>query len=123
MPVHARFRGQPAYTDHLLLRTVRENLVEYLKWCFMETGAFAEIAVPVPGEDDTYSQSRFYPVAKDGVRDGRIWQGQHSDWCHESGLEYAGRQPSIANGIYVDGDPYLTAATTGALNRCALIAL
>lgn len=113
MPDFTRLRAVDDIMASGLMTTVEENMADFLRWSFLEAGGFVNRAVATPGVYDAYGGDRFYPVHKDGAVDNTIWQSQHPDWCYETGLDYD-IAPVVANGVYVDGTSYPTAATVGA---------
>jgi hypothetical protein len=92
---------------------IRQNLVEFFRWAFVDAGAYAEVPVRTPGTPDPYGGEALAPIGRDGVADGTVWQAPHGGWVHETGL-VSGRTPTVASGVYVAGTFYPTATTVGA---------
>lgn len=100
--------------SRVALRTATEqNLVEFFKWAFVDAGGYTEVPVLTPGTPDAYGDETLTAVHQDTVTDGTIWQAVHRDWVYETGLQ-SGRSPTVASGVYVAGNFYPTATTSGA---------
>lgn len=112
MSTHPRLVGVADFARDNLGTVLEENLVGFLRWGLVNAGAFVEVPVRTPGTPDPYGDETLYPVDRDGVAPGRIWEARNPDWCYEVGLD-ASPGPTVASGVYVNGTFHATASTTG----------
>lgn len=96
--------GLNYYADFSLEDTILTNVIDFLKYGFLEIGAFINVTSgvlsPVVGES--------------GVQDYSIYRGVKDDWVWESNisLKYSGgSQPYIPSGIFVNDTFYPTGTT------------
>lgn len=112
MPVHTHLNVVNSFSDPILMEQIEQNLVAFFDWGLLEAGAFVNVPVGTPGTDDPHADEKLYPLQKDGVVTGKIWQSTHANWCYEVGLDRSG-QPFVADGVYINGVFHQTSTTTG----------
>jgi hypothetical protein len=113
MPTHTKFQIATDLNRDVMSQTLEENIVDFLRWGFLEIGGFTSVPVLSPGTALAKSPELFEPVSKGSVIDYKTWQAPHRDWVYETGLDYS-PAPTLVTGVYVNGTHYPTATTTGA---------
>ncbi len=93
--------------DKLLTEAIAENVKEYFDNEVIAKGGYGVARVNTPGTVDPYSKSQLHWVHAEGVADGRVWEGEESNWIWETGV------PVSNSGVYVGGSFKPTATTTG----------
>lgn len=97
-----KFKSVTNYGDYTISTILRDSLKYYLEWCFLEIGAFQNVAVSSSGGYGA-DNSKLYPVrsTSTNITDGKIWQSNRQNWVYESGISY-GTHPISISGIYVN---------------------
>lgn len=96
------FRGNTTdYSSFLITEQLETNLTTWLGWSLLGIGAFQNITrsttVAYGGDP-----SRLRPVNDPRYTTNKVWQGNRSDWCWESGIAY-NTQPISVSGVWVNG--------------------
>lgn len=100
MPDHTTLRGVRALGDSLATDLLQNNVLAFLDWGLLAAGGFFDVKFPSEG-------TRLRPVKDPDYADGRVWEGNRSNWVWESGLPTA-NQPVGISGVWVDSQfrPY-----------------
>jgi len=98
---YIHFKGTNDYGESLLKEQIAVNVSEWMKFAFLNIGAFTNVTI---GSSGAYGgePARLRPVNIPGRTDGRTWQSHRKDWVWESGIEYH-TQPIHISGVFVNG--------------------
>lgn len=77
-----------------MTNTIRENLISYLDWTFLDNGAFVNVYIPSSGMYGS-DNHKLYPIG-----DGSTWQSYRNNWVWESGTSVG--SPISISGIFVN---------------------
>lgn len=86
--------GDPSHGE-----VIEHNIITYIDWCFLQTGAFYNINIPSSGSYGG-DRHRLRPVSDPRYTDGQVWEGYRTNWVWESGTT---RDPIAISGVFVDG--------------------
>jgi len=109
-PTYTKFKGvQQVYRD-LETQNLLHGVVDFLRYGFLEVGAFQNITTGVSG---VYGGNKSYlrPVSDPRFNNYQVWEGFRGDWVWESGLDYS-TQPLVISGVQVGGTFYGPADAT-----------
>lgn len=111
MPDWTQLQGVSNYWDPQVSAQLETSVLSFLQWGFLGVGAFNSVTIPTSGVfGGNQHQLRF--ASDPYFTDGQVWEGFRQDWIWESGINY-GTQPIRVSGVYVNGDFFPTASTTG----------
>ena len=96
---HLQFKGIVNIGRPSISEVIRDNLISYLDWAFLETGAFYNIEIPTSGAYGS-NRARLRPVSDPRYTDGQVWEGYRGNWLWESGLSTSS-QPIKISGVFV----------------------
>lgn len=85
------------------------STVEWLRWNFLQIGAFGTATLPTSGTAPGLHTLK--PRSDPAFADRRVWEAPKGDWVWESGVNYS-RQPVNVSGVWVNG-AYFPATTSG----------
>jgi hypothetical protein len=97
------FKSASHYGKVTISTQLKDNMVAFFNWGFLEIGAFTNVVIPnttIRGGTPLY---RLRPVVDRNFTNGRVWESAKTNWVYESGLSY-GVQPIYVSGVYVDGN-------------------
>lgn len=92
------FKGVGDISSPSINEVIRDNLISYIDWGFLESGAFININIPASG---TNNIEKLRPVNDPRFTNGTVWEGQRKNWVWEDGLERP-EQPISISGIWVN---------------------
>lgn len=99
--------------DSTVSNVVRDNVVSFLDWGFLDKGGFQTVSSPASG---MYGGSKHLlkPVKDNNYSDGQVWQTFKKNWVWETGVSTS-TQPIQISGIYQNNTflPYSYNATSG----------
>ena len=99
---YLKLKGVTDYGDFSVNTILRESLMYYFNWGFLEIGAFQNVPIASSGAYGA-DDSRLRPVksSTSHVPAGKVWESNRQNWVWESGLSYT-VQPIQISGIYVN---------------------
>lgn len=101
MPDYTKFNHHASITNSTICENVEFDIGEWLKWSFLQIGAFNNINRNVSG---VYGGdlSRLKPVKDPNYSDGKVWQAFRGDWVWESGVPSVISQPVRPSGVWIN---------------------
>lgn len=78
---------------------IRENLIGFFDWGFIDKGGFMNVTLPTSGVYGG-NYSRLRPSLDARYQNGQVWEGFRKNWVWESGLTDS---PIRISGVYVNG--------------------
>lgn len=82
--------------------TIRDNLIEFFDWGFIDHGGFFNIRIPTSGSyGGNYHKLR--SVIDTRYNAGQVWEGFRKNWVWESGVNTT-TQPIRVSGVFVNGN-------------------
>jgi len=86
----------------LVTRQVKENLINFFNWGFINAGGFSNVTVGSSGTYAAVDKSRLRLSTDARYQQGQVWEGFTNQWVWESGLlDFT--QPIQISGVYVNG--------------------
>ena len=96
-----QFYGAPQFGNpDLFTRNIEVNIVEYLKWGFLQAGGYHNVSytdISIPSTGSSFASLQFFHDPN--FVDGQVWQGRRTNWVWESGLNQP-TQPIVV-AVYV----------------------
>lgn len=92
------FNGVGEISDPSINEIIKDNLISYLDWGFLEAGGFGNVNIPSSGTNYIEKLRR---VDDPRYTTGTVWEAQRKNWVWETGLERS-TQPIEISGIYVN---------------------
>jgi hypothetical protein len=110
---YERFKGIVNWTDDNKIGDLAIfGIKEWLKWSFLNIGAFQNIDISQSSGILGGHPSILRSVESPNYDNGQVWEGFRGDWVWETGIEYS-TTPNVCSGVYVDNVFYETSSTSG----------
>jgi hypothetical protein len=95
-------KGVSNIGDPQLSEIIRDNLIVFLDWGLLNTGAYFNVTIPTSG---AYGGSRHVlrPISDPRYTDGQVWQAYRQNWVWESGISPG--SPINISGVFI-GDSF-----------------
>lgn len=91
------------YGDYSLNNILRESLLYFFNWSFLNIGAFQNVQLSSSGAIG-YDNSKLYNITGPSYYTaGKYWQTNRQNYVWESGVSYNGQTPINISGVYVNG--------------------
>jgi len=95
-----RFRGVTSINEPEFTENLRDNIVTFIDWGFLEIGSYYNVNIPTSGNWGG-NMHILRPVADPRYTDGQVWEGFRKNWIWESGTNVS-TQPISISGVFVD---------------------
>src|SRR5690606_15663885 len=100
MPTSTSLKGVTNISDKSTSEILEDNLIEFLKWGFIDAGGFFNVVRNTSGVyHGEYDNLRC--VSDPNYTDGQVWTAFRRDWIWESGTSVG--EPIQISGVYIDG--------------------
>lgn len=97
---HTTFKGIDSISEPSINEAIRDNIISFLDWGFLEIGAFYNINIATSG---AYGGNRavLRRVNDPRYTTGTVWEGQRKNWIWETELERADK-PIAISGLFIN---------------------
>lgn len=94
------FKGNSTISEMSFNEVLKDNVISFIDWGFLQLGAFFNITIPSSGAYGG-NEHVLRPVVDPRYTDGQVWEGFRQNWVWQSGMSCS-EQPISISGIFVD---------------------